>query len=87
MASNGALSCMGFGTPWDIEDLVELGREKRACPYFAARALMAEADIIFCPYNYLIDPVIRETVGEILSRIYILKYQKANLYMFCVLFE
>jgi hypothetical protein len=27
-----------------------------ACPYFTARALAEDADIIFCPYNYLVDP-------------------------------
>ncbi|XP_010400637.1 Fanconi anemia group J protein isoform X2 [Corvus cornix cornix] len=47
---------------WDIEDLVSLGRKLRACPYFAARELMMEADIVFCPYNYLLDPQIRESM-------------------------
>ncbi|KAL0102854.1 hypothetical protein PUN28_018269 [Cardiocondyla obscurior] len=49
-------------TPWDIEDLVSLGKEKRTCPYFGARSLMGDADIIFCPYNYLLDPYIRESM-------------------------
>lgn len=48
---------------WDIEDLVSLGRKLRACPYFAARELMLGADIVFCPYNYLLDPQIRESVS------------------------
>lgn len=26
------------------------------CSYFASRALAAEASIVFCPYNYIIDP-------------------------------
>ncbi|NXJ12536.1 FANCJ protein, partial [Odontophorus gujanensis] len=47
---------------WDIEDLVSLGRKLRACPYFAARELMVGADIVFCPYNYLLDPQIRESM-------------------------
>nr|XP_020642475.1 Fanconi anemia group J protein isoform X1 [Pogona vitticeps] len=47
---------------WDIEDLVRLGKKLRACPYFAARSLMAEAEIVFCPYNYLLDPQIRESM-------------------------
>jgi Fanconi anemia group J protein len=29
------------------------------CPYFASRALSKEAEVIFCPYNYLIDPSIK----------------------------
>ena len=35
----------------------------QACPYFAARQLRETADIVFCPYNYLIDPLIRQSVG------------------------
>jgi len=27
----------------------------RFCPYFAARELKEKADIIFMPYNYLLD--------------------------------
>ncbi|XP_069767555.1 Fanconi anemia group J protein isoform X2 [Narcine bancroftii] len=50
----------GLQVAWDIESLVSLGKKLRACPYFAARELMQEADIIFCPYNYLLDPQIRE---------------------------
>eukprot|EP00795_Rhopilema_esculentum_P015838 gene15838-7165_t len=48
---------------WDIEDLVTVGKKANACPYYAARDLMDEADIIFCPYNYLIDPLIRSQMG------------------------
>ncbi|XP_072043286.1 uncharacterized protein [Amphiura filiformis] len=52
----------GFTEAWDIEDLVKLGKKIKACPYFATRALKDEADVIFCPYNYLVDPVIRESM-------------------------
>ncbi|OAD57952.1 Fanconi anemia group J protein [Eufriesea mexicana] len=48
-----------LGPVWDIEDLVAIGRENKWCPYFGARNLMEFADIIFCPYNYIIDPDIR----------------------------
>ncbi|XP_061461036.1 Fanconi anemia group J protein [Rhineura floridana] len=47
---------------WDIEDLVSLGKKLRACAYFAARELMGEAEIVFCPYNYLLDSQIRESM-------------------------
>ncbi|KAJ7387230.1 Fanconi anemia group J protein [Desmophyllum pertusum] len=49
----------GLTSAWDIEDLVTLGGQIKACSYYAARELMSQADIIFCPYNYLIDPKIR----------------------------
>ncbi|XP_011305356.1 Fanconi anemia group J protein homolog isoform X2 [Fopius arisanus] len=57
-----ALNHMGFPMPFDIEDMVNLGNERGCCPYFAARNLMVEADLILCPYNYLIDPSIRKVM-------------------------
>jgi fanconi anemia group J protein len=44
---------------WDIEDLNNLGTEMKACPYYASKELMPLGQLIFCPYNYLIDPIIR----------------------------
>ena len=35
------------------------------CPYYAARELKDHVDIVFCPYNYLIDPKIRASVSII----------------------
>jgi len=52
----------GHETGWDIEDLVRLGRRLRSCPYYATRGLMETALIVFCPYNYLIDPRIRSSM-------------------------
>uniref|UniRef100_A0A674MNE4 Regulator of telomere elongation helicase 1 n=1 Tax=Takifugu rubripes TaxID=31033 RepID=A0A674MNE4_TAKRU len=40
----------------DVEDLVKFGNKKRVCPYYLSRSLKQEADIIFMPYNYLVDP-------------------------------
>ncbi|KAM9318620.1 Fanconi anemia group J protein [Pholidichthys leucotaenia] len=61
----------GLNTAWDIEDLVTLGKRLRSCSYYAARELLQGASIVFCPYNYLLDPMIRESMdinlaGEIL---------------------
>lgn len=53
----------GVCEAWDIEDLVSLGKRLHSCPYFAARELMMGADVVFCPYNYLLDPLIRESVS------------------------
>ncbi|KAK5869061.1 hypothetical protein PBY51_010022 [Eleginops maclovinus] len=52
----------GLSQAWDIEDIVTLGKRLRACSYYAARELMQEASIVFCPYNYLLDPMIRESM-------------------------
>ena len=46
---------------FDIEDLAKMGKKHSGCPYYAARILAVDADIVFMPYNYLIDPLIRES--------------------------
>ncbi|KAJ2866520.1 hypothetical protein GGH94_001488 [Coemansia aciculifera] len=48
---------------WDLEDIETLGRETRSCPYFAARDLSGTADLVFCPYNYILDPGVRGSAG------------------------
>ncbi|KAM6948655.1 Fanconi anemia group J protein [Aplochiton taeniatus] len=53
---------LGLHQAWDIEDLVQLGGRLRACSYYAARELMQDAGIVFCPYNYLLDPLIRKSM-------------------------
>uniref|UniRef100_A0A7N9ASA0 Regulator of telomere elongation helicase 1 n=1 Tax=Mastacembelus armatus TaxID=205130 RepID=A0A7N9ASA0_9TELE len=40
----------------DVEDLVKFGSKQRVCPYYLSRSLKQQADIIFMPYNYLLDP-------------------------------
>ncbi|XP_064420674.1 regulator of telomere elongation helicase 1 isoform X2 [Latimeria chalumnae] len=40
----------------DIEDLVKNGIKHSVCPYYMSRALKQHADIVFTPYNYLLDP-------------------------------
>ncbi|KYQ92970.1 DEAD/DEAH box helicase [Tieghemostelium lacteum] len=45
---------------WDIEDLILEGKKTRECPFFASKDMIEFADLIFCPYNYLIDPSIRK---------------------------
>ncbi|XP_071848796.1 Fanconi anemia group J protein homolog isoform X3 [Apostichopus japonicus] len=52
----------GLTSAWDVEDLVKLGKKIKSCPYFATRSLANDADVIFCPYNYLIDPLIRSSM-------------------------
>ena len=44
----------------DIEDLVKVSEKLRVCPYYMSRELKQQADIIFMPYNYLLDPRARK---------------------------
>ncbi|CAA6655856.1 unnamed protein product [Spirodela intermedia] len=46
----------------DIEDLVKIGRSVKGCSYFGARSLATEAQLVFCPYNYVINPIIRKAM-------------------------
>ena len=39
-------------------DVNEYSNES-ACPYYLSRALAKRAELIFCPYNYVLDPSIR----------------------------
>ncbi|CAK7346014.1 unnamed protein product [Dovyalis caffra] len=43
----------------DIEDLVKVGQVVKGCSYYAARSMADDAQLVFCPYSYIINPVIR----------------------------
>jgi regulator of telomere elongation helicase 1 len=45
--------------PLDIEELHKHALEGRFCPYYATKDRAQAADVIFMPYNYLIDEKIR----------------------------
>ncbi|CAO2190879.1 unnamed protein product [Urochloa humidicola] len=53
--------------PFDIEDLVNIGKGKPngPCPYYMSRELSKSVDILFAPYNYLIDPGNRRSLNAI----------------------
>ncbi|KAG8237360.1 hypothetical protein J437_LFUL017594 [Ladona fulva] len=59
--------------PMDIEDLVKAGRKLQCCPYFMAKEIKQEADIVFMPYNYILDPKSRKANGiELENKVVIL---------------
>jgi fanconi anemia group J protein len=60
---------LGQQAVWDIEDFVELAEEHGACAYFAARDMMRERgmQLILCPYNYIVDPAIRASLGIVVD--------------------
>ena len=47
----------------DVEDLAAFGRGRKACPYYLSRKWASEAELVFGPYSYLVDPVIRRSMG------------------------
>ena len=45
------------------EALLEEGRKRKLCPYYLARRVMAERDLVVAPYPYVFSPAIRLTTG------------------------
>lgn len=68
-----------MGNVHDIEDLRKNGEECTGCPYYASRILGDNADVIFMPYNYLIDPVIRESTGISLANAHVVIDEAHNI--------
>jgi chromosome transmission fidelity protein 1 len=47
----------------DIEDIVQLGHDEQACPYYASREAIQHAQLICMPYNSLLHADIRDSLG------------------------
>lgn len=61
--SGGAEGVGGAPSPiMDIEQLADLGKEDKVCPYFFSRENSTRADLILLPYNYLMEASIRATM-------------------------
>ncbi|GJQ13595.1 hypothetical protein GpartN1_g5386.t1 [Galdieria partita] len=68
---------------WDIEDLVRIGKRHNLCPYFASQELMKRAELIFCPYSYLLDPVVRNAMQVELSNSVVILDEAHNIEDVC----
>lgn len=47
----------------DIEEIVELGRIEKSCPYYASRAAISDAQLILLPYQMIFHKRTREQTG------------------------
>ena len=63
LGTNSLANHSSMRAVWDIEDIVSKGRQFNACPYFTAQDIAEHADVVFCPYSYLLDKCIRESAG------------------------
>jgi regulator of telomere elongation helicase 1 len=51
------------GGVMDIEELSAFGQARGLCPYYLSRAFAATAELVFMPYQYLVDPATRGGLG------------------------
>lgn len=68
---------------WDIEDSVAFGKTNCLCPYYGARSIQEQADITFCPYNYLLDSNIRKAMNINLNNAVIIFDEAHNIEDIC----
>ncbi|KAM0942136.1 putative RNA helicase [Dioscorea sansibarensis] len=61
--SHPSLQKGGCNEVHDIEDLVKVGRAVKGCSYFAAQTLAEEAQLVFCPYSYVMSPIVRRAMN------------------------
>ena len=71
------------GNILDIEDLVDLGNKNRVCPYYMSRELRTNADLIFMPYNYVLDFKSRQAHSIDLTNTVILLDEAHNVEQVC----
>ena len=43
--------------------MVKLGQRYEVCPYYLSKEIQGSADIVFMPYNYLVDPEVRKNLS------------------------
>ncbi|VDM39155.1 unnamed protein product [Toxocara canis] len=71
---------------WDIEDLVNALKASTPtlCPYFSStRVLTQDADIVFCPFSYMIDPIIRDNSDVTLKNAVVILDEAHNMEDVC----
>lgn len=63
----------------DMEELIDLGKKRKVCPFYLTRGQIADAEIIFVPYNYLFDKDARSnTLADVQWENAILVFDEAH---------
>jgi len=66
LASSEAKSTLALHSlvrPTDIEDVAKLGKASHSCSYYASREALAAAEVVVVPYNTLLSPQARQSIG------------------------
>eukprot|EP00928_Gymnodinium_smaydae_P038826 TRINITY_DN26684_c0_g1_i1.p1 TRINITY_DN26684_c0_g1~~TRINITY_DN26684_c0_g1_i1.p1 ORF type:complete len:1123 (-),score=213.67 TRINITY_DN26684_c0_g1_i1:504-3872(-) len=67
----------------DLEDLGDLGQRLGACPYFLSRVALPRAELVICPYNYVLEPSISASTGLLDEKAIIIIDEGHNLEDYC----
>ena len=77
--ARGGLADEILAAPMELEELLQRGQEEGACPYYASRRALVDADIVVCPYNTLLHRDTREALGVDLARSVVIIDEAHNL--------
>ena len=67
----------------DIEDLKLTAESEKTCPFYTFKNSLDEAEIIFLPYNYIIDPRVRGRLGLNLNKDIVILDEAHNISSLC----
>lgn len=57
-----------FNKPVDAEELLNMCRAKKICPYFLAKYLLSEMSVVICNYQWIFNPFIRDSFLKFIGR-------------------
>ncbi|EGR32513.1 tfiih basal transcription factor complex helicase subunit, putative [Ichthyophthirius multifiliis] len=63
---------------YNIDDLKEIGKQKNICPYFLARKLVNDSNIVVYNYMYLLSPQMKDIINKSLQKDCIVVFDEAH---------
>lgn len=73
----------GIYEKFQIEELVVFCKNDGICPYNVTKLMMKKADIVFCPYNYFLDPKIKGQMQLDLTGVFLIIDEAHNIDSVC----
>lgn len=71
--------------PLEIEQLVRLGHARGPCPFYLTREMARTAELVFLPYNYLLDSRARGGLSMLTLENSVLIFDEAHNVEVCLL--
>ena len=63
---------------YTLEEFKGIAKDKHFCPYFYARKLIPNANVVIYSYHYLLDPKVAEIISRELSKDAIVVFDEAH---------